>query len=845
MNELAICTIVSKNYLPFARTLAESYLEHNEGEFFVLLADKIDGYFEPDSEKFRLIEIEELRDIVPEFDKFCFQYTILELNTAIKPYLLEYLFTKFDIKKLVYLDPDILITNSFSELSGLLDDHSIILTPHLTAPIKDDYSPGEINILMSGAYNLGFLALTKNSTTMSLLLWWKDRLYSNCIHAVEKGLFVDQKWMDLVPGMYEGVFILREPGYNVGYWNFHCRNVRFEGNEILVEDKPSYFFHFSGFDPENPAPVSKHQNRYKMSDLKGIRPVFDLYIKKLFKTNYKECMRWPYAYECFDNGVAIPDFVRRLYLFLGKKVLMFDNPFVTGKNSYFNWLNEEIDSRKPPITRFIHEIYKIRRDVQKIFPDIFDADRDAFIAWAATGGKTDHNLDDIFFTGIISDEAGQGSDMKRLLRKIFMLRVINQIKEVLKKILKKFFWRSPKIIDILKTVNNRLNVTLSIPTNSAIRESVNSVLPGDNKEIGVNISGYVNSESGTGEGVRANIRSFETIGIPLALNNVKSFSRQNDKIYTSFSEFNPYHINFVHVNADQVPVFYDQKGPDYFRNRYNIGFWVWELSEFPEEWYPHFRYFNEIWTPSKFCVDAIAAVSPVPVIKIPHSISLNEIEVDRSFFGFKKDSFVFLTMFDFLSYFERKNPLAVIEAFRIAFESRKDAVLVLKCSSSNWNPSAMTSIIKAVKGLNVRIIDSYLNKDELHALMCLSDCYVSLHRSEGFGLPLAESMYLEKPVIATKYSGNMDFMNDENSFLIKYKMTEIEKDIGLYKKGNRWADPDVKHAAELMDFVYSEREAARKTGKTASEDIRRYLSPSAVGRTVKKRIDLITRRRYS
>lgn len=845
MNDLAICTIVSKNYLPFARTLAESYLKYNKGEVFVLLVDRVDGYFEPDSEKFRLIEIEGLRDIVPEFDNFCFKYTILELNTAIKPYLLEYLFKKYDIKKLVYFDPDILITNNLSEISRLLDEYSIILTPHLTAPINDDYWPSEVDTLMSGAYNLGFLALTNNPTTASLLSWWQDRLYDKCIHAVEKGLFVDQKWMDLVPGMYEGVFILREPGYNVGYWNFHCRKVKFEGEEISVNGKPSYFFHFSGFDPENFAPVSKHQNRYKMSNLKEVRPVFELYRDKLFENNHKECKNWPYVYKCFDNGIAIPDFVRRLYLSLGNKARKFGNPFVTGKNSYFEWLNEKMDKKNPPITRFIHEIYKIRRDVQKVFPDVFGTDREGFVAWAATGGKKDHHLDDIFFTGIISREPGQDSEMRKLLRKIFMLKIVNQMKEPLKKILKMFFWRSPKILNMLRAINNRLNVTLSMPTNTAIRESMNYVVQGGKKEIGINIAGYITSESGTGEGVRSNIRSFETIGLPYVLNNIKSFSRQNDRIYTSFSESNPYYINFVHVNADQVPVFYSQKGSDYFRNHYNIGFWVWELSEFPEEWMQYFQHYDEIWTPSRFCVDAISSVSPIPVIKIPHSITINRVEEDRSFFGLRKNYFIFLVMFDFLSYFERKNPLAVIEAFRIAFQSSKDAVLVLKCSSSKWNPSAMTTIIKAVKGLNVRIIDNYLDRDELHALMSLSDCYVSLHRSEGFSLPLAEFMYLGKPVIATAYSGNMDFMNDENGFLVKYKLVEIEKDIGLYKKGNIWADPDVEHASELMNFVYCEREEAQRIGKIASENIRRLLSPSTVGRQVKKRIELIIRNMYS
>ena len=833
MSDFAICTIVSKNYLPFARTLADSFFEHNNGLVFVLLVDSIDGYFKPEKENFVLIEMKELKDMVPNFEKFCFQYTILELNTAIKPYFLEYLFKKYNLTKLVYFDPDILITNNLSEIARLLDEYSIILTPHLTAPYKDNYKPGEIDILMSGVYNLGFLALSNNSTIASLLSWWQDRLYNNCIHAVEKGLFVDQKWMDLVPGMHEGVFILKEPGYNVAYWNFHCRNVQVEKDKIYINKKPSYFFHFSGFDPENMETVSKHQNRYTIGMLKDIRPIFKMYRDRLFKNEYRECKNWPYVCGFFNNGAIIPDFVRRLYLSMGDNAKRFGNPFIAGENSYFAWLNKRIDEANPPITRLMHEIYTVRQDVQKVFPDILGSDREAFVAWAVTGGKRDHNLDNRFFEDILLTD-----HQTTLFKRIFVLKTIDKIKELLKKILNKLFRRSPKAMNRLKALNKRLNVTLSMPTNTAIRQSMNLIK--NKNDIGINIAGYITSESGTGEGVRSNIRIFEALNMRYVLNNLESSSRQSDDSFTSFSEDNPYDINLIHVNADQVPIFCLQKGENFFKHKYNIGYWVWELSEFPEEWQSHFQYFNEIWTASSFCLESLAAVSPIPVVKIPHCISIDTIKnVDRSYFELKEDSFIFLCIFDFLSFLNRKNPLAVIEAFKKAFQSRKDALLVLKCSNSHWDSSLMTRISNAAEDVNIKIINKYLKKDELYALMSLSNCYVSLHRSEGFGLTLAESMYLGKPVIATAYSGNMDFMNINNSFPVKYKLIEIEKDVGPYKKGNVWADPDKEHAAELMDFVYQNRELSQQIGRTASRDIKTLFSPSAVSQRVKDRIEKI------
>ena len=143
-----------------------------------------------------------------------------------KPYLLEHLFRHYSIEKLLYLDPDILILNSLDTLRNYLDEADILLTPHLLSPIPNDgRRPTEHDILKSGVYNLGFLGLRNGLESKRLLRWWSDKLYHHCIVAVEQNLFVDQRWMDLAPSLFEGVRILREPGYNVAYWNLHERSV--------------------------------------------------------------------------------------------------------------------------------------------------------------------------------------------------------------------------------------------------------------------------------------------------------------------------------------------------------------------------------------------------------------------------------------------------------------------------------------------------------------------------------------------------------------------------------------------------------------------------------------------
>ena len=361
---------------------------------------------------------------------------------------------------------------------------------------------------------------------------------------------------------------------------------------------------------------------------------------------------------------------------------------------------------------------------------------------------------------------------------------------------------------------------------------------------GVNVAGYVNSEFGLGEGVRSTIRALEASSIPFVINNCNfnTIHRKLDSTYTNFSKENPYPINIIQVNADMINTFISSAKPEYFKNKYNIGYWAWELPDFPKEWLPALNLFDEIWTPSSYSVEAIAPLSPIPVIKVTHSISLPELTASKQSLGLPDNKFIFLFIFDFYSVFERKNPIAVIEAFARAFgKDNEKVLLVLKFSNANKFPEKYKQLKDLVKNFkNIKFIDKYLLKDELHALIYHCDCYVSLHRSEGFGLTIAEAMFYEKPVIATAYSGNTDFMNVNNSFPVKYSLTSLTEDYAHYKKGNIWAEPDVDHAAYLMQYVFNNDEEAKQIGKKASEQIKLLLKPKIIGQKIKNRLQYIT-----
>lgn len=345
---------------------------------------------------------------------------------------------------------------------------------------------------------------------------------------------------------------------------------------------------------------------------------------------------------------------------------------------------------------------------------------------------------------------------------------------------------------------------------------------------GINMAGFAKSEYGIGESSRAMWRAVKATGLPCALVNVHSHMHSNrDESISEFTRENPFRVNLMTFSFDYARRFYRDMGPRFFAGRHNIGLWYWEQERFPVRWHSAFDYYDEIWAPSHFTRDAIAAVSPIPVRKITYPFYLDETEArpDRRRFGLKEDSYIFLFNFDFLSTTHRKNPAAVIEAFRRAFRVDDAAVLALK--SINWehDRAGREALGRQAEGLPVVFLDAHVPGAEVNALFASADCYVSLHRSEGLGLGMAQAMYLGKPVIATGYSGNLEFMDSANSLLVNYEMTELEQDSGPYERGTRWAEPEVEHAGAFMRWVFEHRDESAALGARGAVTVRQRLDP--------------------
>ena len=1098
-----IFTIVSANYLHFARTLMESVgIAHPQWRRFVLLVDKRPPDFDPRVEPFEILDVSELP--LPGGLKFYFRYTILELNTAVKPWMFDWLFNELAAERVVYLDPDICVYRPLTEVeSALASGSMMVLTPHLTGHLDDEHRPHELDIVKAGSYNLGFLALARQPSTTRFLAWWRSKLELHCVVDHASGLFVDQKWFDLAPGMFEKVSILRHEGYNVAYWNLAHRAVVSRGNEYLVNGQPLVFYHYSGLNPESPEGLSKYQDRFRLSELGGVRELFQAYIDRLRANGSNQASRYRYAYGYFTNGEGIPDCIRQLYRHdMDFQESAGENPFVLNAE-YLNRPLGDGGEGSCPVTVLMRHVWSIRPDVQQAFPRIFAEDRVRFAEWFVDAGAAEYgipkacvapvagalvrlggrpipgiaalptgypptaatgacvapvaevlarseaalpmssssaiplgharvatiddvlDLDDAEFVMAayrvvlqrVPDPAGfqhfldalrdGRTKVEVLLRLRYSpegrrLRTPLPLPGVLRRyigarlrrivtrrrrgaptialaqnpervqpatipnataasldalprerwdaVAHRRFGRSDYIgfydwgdehsgvvwmgksasvrlknyqagklrvtgsYDALHqrqangtaatrieiAVNDRtvgsfvldssgpFDVKVDLPTaqpeapifltltaeqtfvpakiglNADPRElsiriariEANGcrvldftraqspyVVAGDGSTApGINIVGYVRSEHGIGESARLCAGSASAVDLPFVLYdfNAGNAARTKDLSWGSrIATDNPHPVNVFHINADQMTLARETLGEAFYRDRYNIGFWHWELPEFPDRFKSGFAFLDEVWVPSHFVMDSVSAKSPVPVVRMPHAVEFNvDPSVHRDRFGLPDGRFLFLTMYDMHSAQGRKNPHAVIAAYRHAFLKGHDVGLVVKVQNTHSYPIEFEELKREISDYpGILLIDRTLSRDEIYQLEMLCDCFVSLHRSEGFGLGLAESMFLGKVAIGTNWSGNVDFMDHGNSCPVDYRLITLDRDYGpYYKRGNTWADPDVGHAAWYMAKVVNDRAWSQRIAAEGQRTMRTEFSRRRVGELYRKRL---------
>jgi glycosyltransferase involved in cell wall biosynthesis len=366
-------------------------------------------------------------------------------------------------------------------------------------------------------------------------------------------------------------------------------------------------------------------------------------------------------------------------------------------------------------------------------------------------------------------------------------------------------------------------------------------MTGSDARSGVNFYSPIGVISGLGSAGRGYLAALRAAAIPVSIVPVHELFAHKLSAGRSERRQRPCHpISIVHVNADTVPRFLHYHGRSFARARYKIGIWVWELPAFRDEWARELRHFDEIWTPSTFCQRAVQAMTSKPVTLAPHVAAGSDLPepASRETFGIGKDKFVFLYMFDGSSMVERKNPRCLIDAFQSAFSVHDPVRLVLKASYADQELSAYLDQLVESDPRCV-LLRHAMEAGEIARLIRACDCYVSPHRSEGFGLTVAEAMALGLPVIATDYGGTADFVTDEVGFPLRYRLIEVDRDYGPYPKGAIWADPSREHLRDLLRGVVTEPGAAVEKGRRARARMLKEYSAAAIGGLMRERLDAI------
>jgi glycosyltransferase involved in cell wall biosynthesis len=281
-------------------------------------------------------------------------------------------------------------------------------------------------------------------------------------------------------------------------------------------------------------------------------------------------------------------------------------------------------------------------------------------------------------------------------------------------------------------------------------------------------------------------------------------------------------------------------GPSLFAGRYTIACWHWELSRFPAAWRPALEGVDELWASSRFMREALAPATTRPVLWMPHPVHVGPPPpLGRADLGLPEGAFLFLTCFDFNSYVARKNPLAALRAFRLAFPAAGDRVgFVVKAAGSAQRPDEARAFFASMEldDPRVTVIDDLFDRPRMIALMAACDAFVSLHRAEGFGRGLAESMLLGKPVVATGYSGNMDFTTPETACVVDYRLVPVGAGEYPHGEGQQWAEPDVDHAAAHLRRVAADRAWSAELAERGRALVDAQHGLAAAGRLYRARL---------
>ncbi|GFK93752.1 Alpha-monoglucosyldiacylglycerol synthase [Fundidesulfovibrio magnetotacticus] len=987
----AALTIVSANYLSHAVTLCDSFKHfHPDKDFIIALVDDVsDEVLEMFPCAGRIVKITDFA--IPDFSRMAYRYSVIELNTAVKPYILGRLFESALYGKIIYLDPDIELFHPLDAAYSALDAHSIALTPHITKPYFDGKSPGDHAILLSGAYNLGFLGIKDCASARNLLDWWKEKLFVDCVSDTGNGYFVDQRWLDLAPCFCPDHKIIFDDGYNVAYWNLHERRLSHIDGAWRANDVPLVFFHYSGYSPYLPWQLSRHQNRFHPEDSPELEALTLGYREKLLGNGYLFCSKLPYAFATLSNGTRLPmRIVRDIMQWAARNRVETPDP-VDEPDAFCRFLmSRGVAPDFPDSILAFHFLLRARKDLLDVFPNALSHGNDpGFREWLALEGASGEQLVDLlafeenetpydyvqdafdrlrraqrsdvfdYFKGFWADDGlfdefaewfstygqeemgftkehteafkGTRGNVTRIFSLYFshwdiqaqhgniaapgglvsftawlrrnrgslklshedislFLEYARENASLMRKIVFLYHYAGPstdrstcpnlydaarrcrelQLEDFTREITAWLANeeamapidhhaahfdsdagTLDNPRACVIPEMTpeynhdfmrscrGAIDPADGA-IKVNFAGYLNAPTGMGECSRSLLRTLFQPDIRL-----RAMTIPTRHTMPAPPPDNPFvfgwpqgyaDVSLTVANADATDPA-NRFLPGVHRAKRNIGYWMWETAVLPRGMAKSHAFYDEIWTASSHSASAIekATGKATAVVPIPLDFeALARARANRARFGLPERSTLFGFLFDPNSVLERKNIRAVIRAFLSSLRPDDDCLLVLKANgAARGNLEYET--LRTMANDRVLFTECVLSREDTYDFLKSLDVYVSLHRSEGFGLTCAESMALGLPVIATGYSGNLDFMDSTNSILVPAEIIETDRAYGPYPAGTVWGDPDIAAAGAGMRALLNS-DKRKSLGSAARQSIFQTLNPDRIANLVRSNL---------
>ena len=785
MKQRAIVTICSGNYFPYARILFSSLKKyHPEASLFLCLTDTLQPGIELKVPEVEVVPAESL-DIL-NFNDFAFRYDIMEFNRSVKPFIMQWLIEVKGFEEVVYLDPDIELFAPITPVfDAMAEGANFVLTPYITEPAESGRFPDDIGIMtafggerLTGIYNLGFIGVKNSFDGISFLHWWGRCLQFRCLKQQE-GLVLDRKFVDLLPAFHDRVTILRDRTLNVAYWNLNHRELTLHRDTWSIEGKPLRFFHFSGVDVSQPHRLSKHTTRFNGNLPPALQEIVTHYIDRLVQFGYGVELAPDYGYGKFNCGIEIANIIRRCYRERSRPWL--DNPFET----FLDYLNrpsiEALHSSPWLVTNLMYYVWSQRLDNRRAFNLQTESDRLNYCKWFILNAAIEYKLDSYF------------------------------------------------IIPVVENISEHYSRQISVT----------------NLGKDVCLIGYLKAQTGVGHAGRMVASSLRDAGIKTQGYNVTlnvmapQTSTAVDDLLTSKIDAS---IQIYNINADRLGVVRGRLKRKTSNGAYKINMPFWELSRFPSAWVKNYQGIDEVWAASRFIQAALQTVLPLPVIWLPPAVTLAQfVPRSRSYFKLPEHTFLFHYNFDFSSFATRKNPQAAIAAYRLAFRNKQVTIptaLVIKTRGYDSKGKALVQLKEfTADEPDIYILNREMTYDETLALMNCCDCYISLHRSEGFGYTPAEAMLLEKPVIATDYSGTKDFINPDTGFPVQSSLIPVRENEYPFWQNQTWAEPEIEHAAWLMRKIITDETPTRAIARRGKAKILNDYSGQATGKRLKKRLE--------